>query len=120
MMTDEALQQLWKTYQDAWSEVSPEERDRLLHASLAQDVAFTSPDSDERGIDRMVATIVAFHSKSPGAYFRSTLLRQQHGQLLSVWTMFDRNNLPLVNGHSYARFDEQQSRLTHLAGFWKL
>ena len=119
-MTDEALQHLWKTYQDAWSAVTPEERDRLLQASLAQDIAFTSPDSDERGIDRMVATITEFQSRFAGCYFRSTMLRQQHGQLLSAWTMFDRNDMPLVNGHSYARFDEQRSLLTYLAGFWQL
>ena len=118
-MTDEALQQLWKTYQDAWSDVSFEERDRLLRASLAEDVAFTSPDSDERGIERMVATITAFQSQFPGSYFRSTMLRQQHGQLFAAWTMFDRNDLSLLNGHSYARFDEHQRRLTYLAGFWK-
>ena len=119
-MTDDALQQLWKRYQDAWSATSPVERDQLLEASLAQDVAFTSPDSDEQGIDRMVAAIAAFQEQLPGAYFRSTLLRQQHGQLLSTWTMFDGQNLPLVNGHSYARIDEQTGRLTYLAGFWKL
>lgn len=119
-MTDDALQLLWKNYQDAWSTQSPIERDRLLQASLAQDVAFTSPDSDEHGLDRMTATIEKFQAQTPGAYFRSTLLRQQHGQLLSAWTMFSRNDLPLVSGHSYARFDEQQKRLTYLAGFWKL
>lgn len=119
-MTDEAVQQLWKTYQDAWSDISDEERKRLLEASLAQDVAFTNPDTEERGIDRMIAGIRDFQSRYNGGYFRSTLLRQQHGQLLSAWTLFDRNNMPLVNGHSYARFDEQQGRLTYLAGFWKL
>lgn len=119
-MTDEALQQLWKSYQDAWSDVSPEERSRLLQSSLAQDVAFTSPDSDERGIDQMIAVITAFQSQFAGYHFRSTQLRQQHGQLLSSWTMFDRDGLPVVNGHSYARFDERQARLTYLAGFWKL
>ena len=58
--------------------------------------------------------------KYSGCYFRSTLLRQQHGQLISAWTMFDRNDAPLINGHSYARFDEKQGRLTYLAGFWEL
>ncbi|WP_446741719.1 hypothetical protein [Silvibacterium acidisoli] len=119
-MTDETLHRLWNTYQHAWSDVPAEERDRLLRSSLAQDVAFTSPDSDDRGIDRMVATITEFQSQFNGCYFRSTLLRQQHGQLLAAWTMFDRNDVALVNGHSYARFDEQQGRITHLAGFWKL
>ncbi len=119
-MTDEALQHLWKTYQDAWADISPEEREQLLRASLASDVAFTSPDSDEHGIDRMITTITAFQARFTGGYFRSTLLRQQHDQLLAAWTMFDRDDVALVNGHSYARFDEQQGRLTHLAGFWKV
>lgn len=119
-MSDDALQQLWKTYQDAWSAELPAERDRLLRASLAQDVVFTSPDSDEQGIDRMAATIAAFQERLSGAYFRSTLLRQQHGQLFSAWTMFDGEDLPVVNGHSYARIDDQKGRLTYLAGFWKL
>ena len=119
-MTDKALQQLWKTYQDAWADISPEERRRLLEASLAPDVAFTSPDSNERSIDRMIAAITAFQAQYTGCYFRSTLLHQQHGQLLSAWTMFDRDGMPLINGHSYARFDEQQSRLTSLAGFWQV
>ncbi len=119
-MTDETLQTLWKTYQHAWSEVSPEQRLRMLQASVAQDVTFTSPDSDEQGIDQLVATIITFQEQLPGAYFRSTTLRQQHGQLFSAWTMFDRDDAPLVNGHSYARFDGQGGRLTFLAGFWKL
>ena len=119
-MTEEAVQQLWKRYQDAWSERSPEERDRLLEASLAPDVAFSSPASDERGMDRMVATITAFQTRMPGAYFRSTLLRQKHGQLVSAWTLFDGNDMPVVNGHSYARFNEGGDRLAFLAGFWKV
>ena len=119
-MIDETVQQLWKTYQDAWAARLPAERDRLLEASLAADVAFTSPDSDEHGRDRMVATIEAFQSQFAGCYFRSTLLHQQHGQLLSAWTMFGKDDSPMVNGHSYARFDEQAGRLTYLAGFWKL
>ena len=68
----------------------------------------------------MVATIAAFQAQCPGYYFRSTLLRQQHGQMLSMWTMFDGSDMPIVNGHSYAHFNEQQGRLTYLARFWKL
>ena len=119
-MTDEALQQLWKTYQDAWADIPQDKRSKLLEASLAHDVAYTNPDGEERGIESMVANVMAFQTQYNGCYFRTTLLRQQHGQLLSAWTMFDRNDAPLVNGHSYARFDEQQGRLTYLAGFWKV
>ena len=119
-MTDQALQQLWKTYQDAWADISQSERSKLLGLSLAQDVVYTNPDGEERGVEGMVANITAFQAQYNGCYFRTSVLRQQHGQLLSAWTMFDRNDVSLVNGHSYARFDEQQARLTYLAGFWKV
>lgn len=119
-MTDEALQKLWNAYQGAWADIPAEERERLLRQTLTPDVAFTNPDADERGIERMITSINGFQQQYAGCYFRTTLLRQQHGQLLAVWTMFDRNDAPLVNGHSYARFDVQEGRFTHLAGFWKL
>ena len=119
-MTDEALQQLWKTYQDAWADISQDERSKLLKASLTQDVAYTNPDGEERGMEGMIANITAFQAQYNGCYFRTTLLRQQHGQLLAAWTMFNRSDAPLVNGHSYARFDEEKGRLTYLAGFWKV
>ena len=119
-MTDEVLQKLWNTYQRAWADIPAEEREQRLRETLTPDVAFTNPDADERGIERMIASVNEFQKQYAGCYFRTTLLRQQHGQLVAVWTMFDRNDVPLVNGHSYARFDDQKSRFTQLAGFWKL
>ena len=119
-MTDEALQQLWMTYQDAWSQEDTAKRTQLLRASVSEDVVFTSPDNDDQGLDRISDVITGFQSRFPGAYFRGTRLFQQHGELLSAWTMFSRDHAPLINGYSHARFDEQQGRLTHLAGFWKL
>lgn len=119
-MTDEALLKLWNTYQSAWAEIPTQERERRLRDTLTPDVAFTNPDADERGIELMIASVDEFQQRYPGCYFRTTLLRQQHGQLVALWTMFDRNDVPLVNGHSYARFDVQKCQFTQLAGFWKL
>lgn len=119
-MTDEALQQIWKSYQDAWSDVPAERSAELLRATLSDDIAFSNPDSEGRGIEDMIAHVQEFQKQYPGCYFRSTLLRQQHGQLLAPWTLFDRNDAPLVNGFSYGRFNEETNRFTQLAGFWKL
>lgn len=118
-MTDEALQKLWKIYQSAWADIPTQERDRRLREILTPDVAFTNPDAKDRGIERMIASVADFQQQYPGCSFRTTLLRQQHGQLLAVWTMFDRTDVPLVNGHSYARLDVQKGQFTQLAGFWK-
>jgi len=119
-MIDEALQQRWKTYQDAWSDVSSEERLGLLRSALAEDIPFSNPNDQDHGIERLAATIAEFQKDYPGGYFRNTLFRQQHGQFLVAWTLFDRNDVPLVNGHSYGTFDEDTGQITRLAGFWKL
>jgi len=119
-MTDETLQQRWKTYQDAWFDVTTEERLRLLRSVLIEDIPFSNPDDQDHGIERLAASIADFQQRTPGGYFRNTLLRQQHGQLLVAWTLFDRNDVPLVNGHSYGTFDENTGQITRLAGFWKL
>ncbi|MDE1161411.1 MAG: hypothetical protein PW792_05620 [Acidobacteriaceae bacterium] len=118
-MTEEALMQLWNTYSDAWSEKSAEKRGQMLAASLAQDVAFTSPDVDDRGVDQLEATMVAFQAEYVGYYFRTNMLRHQHGQLLIAWTLFDAQDAPLLLGNSYARLDEERGKIVRLAGFWK-
>jgi hypothetical protein len=118
-MTEETLQQLWKNYQDAWSDIATAERERLLRSSVAEDVVFTSPNADGRGFDELLPHIAQFQAQFPGAYFRSNRLLEQHGQLLSEWTMFNRDGSEFLTAHSYAQFSAQ-GRLTFLAGFWKL
>lgn len=118
-MTEEALQQLWKSYQDAWADVSVNERERLLRASVAEEVVFTSPNANGRGLGDLVTHIADFQQQFPGAYFRGNTLIEQNGQLLSEWTMFNRDGSEFLTGHSYAQLNDA-GLLTHLAGFWKL
>ncbi len=117
-MTDDALQAVWTTYQDAWAAIPNEERERLLRASVAEDVVFTSPNAEGQGMERLLEHIAEFQRHFPGAYFRSKPVVQQHGQMLSEWTMFARDGSATLTAHSYARFNEA-GRLTWLAGFWK-
>ena len=117
--TLDTLQKLWKNYQDAWADISPSERERLLRASTAEDVVFTSPNAKGQGFGNLLAHIADFQTQFPGAYFRNNRLFEQHGQLLSEWTMFNRDGSEFLTAHSYAQCNDG-GRLTHLAGFWKL
>ncbi|MGI4757911.1 MAG: nuclear transport factor 2 family protein [Janthinobacterium lividum] len=118
-MTEENLQQLWKSYQDAWADIPADERELLLRASVAEEVVFTSPNANGRGFSDLVMHIADFQRQFPGAYFRSNRLIEQNDQLLSEWTMFNRDGTAFLTAHSYAQFNAA-GRLTHLAGFWKL
>ncbi len=117
-MTEEKLQQLWKNYQDAWADISTDERERLLRASVTEDVIFTSPGANGRGFGDLLTHIAEFQQQFPGASFRSNQLLEQNNQLFSEWTLSDRGGSPLLTGHSYAQFDDG-GHLTKLAGFWK-
>ena len=116
-MTLETLQQIWKTYQDAWADIAVDERERLLRQSVTDDVIFTAPPYEGQGLGNLVKHMEQFQEQVPGAHFKSNKLLTQHGQLLSEWTMYNKDGSELLTSHSYARFNEQ-GRLTHLAGFW--
>ena len=118
-MNTEALQQLWKSYLDAYSDVPANERERLLRQSVTDDVVFTGPQENDKGFDKLVQHIGQFQKKSPGAYFESNNLLTQHGQLLSEWTLHKKDGTKIATGHTYARLNEQ-GRLTHLAGFFQV
>ncbi|WP_263381292.1 hypothetical protein [Granulicella arctica] len=118
-MTEENMQQLWKNYQDAWADISLAERQRLIRASVAEDVVFTNPSTKGQGLQNLLTNIGEFQTQFPGAYFRSNRLLEQHGQLLSEWTMFNKDGSEFLTAHSYACFNDEE-RLTYLGGFWKL
>ena len=111
------LQQLWKAYLDAYSEMATDERERLLRQSVTDDVVSTNPTGEVQGLANLMEHIRQFQQKSPGAYFNSNTLLAHHGQLLSEWTMFKKDGAKITTAHTYARLNGQ-GRITHLTGFF--
>ena len=116
-MTIDALHRLWKSYLDAYADITAAERARLLRQSVTDDVTFTSPTAEGRGFGDLVEHVGQFQKQFPGAYFRSNNLLTHHGQLLSEWTLHAKDGAALRTAHTYARLNEQ-GRLAHLAGFF--
>jgi hypothetical protein len=112
------IQKLWATYSNAWRDVSSEERGHLLKSSVTDDVTFTAPDTNGRGVADLTSMLEEFQRTYSGAYFDTTVLIVQNNQLLATWSMLDRTGAVLLNGNSYARWDEEE-RIVHLAGFWQ-
>jgi hypothetical protein len=116
-MSKSNMEQVWKDYLDAYGNVSPEERKRLLRQSVSDDVVSANPAEESQGLDNLVAHVEQFQQRLPGAYFKSNKLFVHHGQLLSEWTLYKSDDSALRTAHTYARFNEQE-RLTHLTGFF--
>jgi len=86
---------------------------------VEEEVAFSNPDTQGKGLGDLTVHIEDFQRQFPGAWFRGNKLIVHHGQLLAEWTMFNGDGTEFLTGNSYARFDET-GMLTELAGFWKL
>jgi hypothetical protein len=117
-MNTDTIEQLFKSYLDAYADIAPAERERLLRQSVSDDVVFTNPTGDGKGFSNLIEHIEGFQKRAPGGYFRSSQLLTHHGELLAEWTLYRNDGSEFLTGHTFARLNEQ-GRLTHLAGFFK-
>ena len=108
----------FESYLGAFAEQSAEKREEMLRSNVAEDIAFSNPGVDGRGLHNLLAHIVRFQEKYPGSYFRINWFLQQHGQVLAEWSQINPDGSELVTAHSYARLNET-GRISHFAGFWK-
>ena len=109
----------WNTYQAAWSDISSEERKKLLHSSVAQDAIYSDPGSECHGLDELSVRIEASQKKYPGASFRNEKFLEHHQQGLFSWKMHDAHGKLIAVGTSYARFGSD-GLLAQMTGFFEL
>lgn len=118
-MTDTKLRLLVETYLAAFATASPAEQERLLRASVAEQIAYSNPGASGHGLSSLLAHIGGFQRKFGGGSFRLNWLRCQHAQGLAEWTQLDQLGRELLTAHSYVRVNEA-GQITHWAGFWSL
>lgn len=116
-MTANDFRTSFENYLAAFATPSLAEQERLLRASVVEEVVYTNPGVAGSGIRTLLAHIDGFQRKFPGGRFRLNWLRHQHGQGLAEWTQLTREGAELLTAHSYARVNEA-GRITHWAGFW--
>ncbi|OGX90853.1 nuclear transport factor 2 family protein [Hymenobacter coccineus] len=116
-MTDNEFQTLVEQYLTAFAAPSLAEQQRLLRASVAEEVVYTNPGVSGRGLSSLLAHIDGFQQKFPGGSFRLHWVRHQHQQALAEWTQLDQQGAALLTAHSYVQVNEV-GQITHWAGFW--
>lgn len=117
-MNIDKIQQAWKSYLDAYGDVPATERERLLKCSVSEEVSYTNPTGEGRGLNALLEHTVNFQKQMPGAYFVSNKLITHHGELLSEWTMYREDGAAVATAHTFARINEQ-GLLTYMAGFFE-
>ncbi len=108
----------FETYQSAWAiGVSPDERQRLLRKSVAEDSLYQDPGTTCHGHGELTAKIEDANRKGPGATFRNDSFLTHHDKAVVTWTMFDGAGEEYAKGASYVQFGAD-GRLTHMTGFY--
>src|SRR5882757_5176356 len=102
-MNDPAHLKTWNVYQSAWGPV-------------ADDILYTDPVSQVRGLGPLVARIGQSQERFAGAYFRNDSFLEHHDQGLFQWTMYTKNGDVFVRGTSFGHFG-LDGRLVQATGF---
>ncbi len=94
-------------YLAAWSNVTDNERARMLRDSLTQDVVFANPLQTRRGIEDVIAHLRGFQSRSPSGSFRMNNMLGWADHALAEWQLMQGDGTPGFSGFDALRFNEQ-------------
>jgi len=118
-MNSEIHLKTWIVYQRAWGPVHESEREELLRSSVSEDILYTDPSSQTRGLKELMARIAQSQAKFAGAYFNNDSFLEHHVHGLFRWTMYDRDGEVFVRGTSFGRFGSD-GRLVQATGFFEV
>jgi SnoaL-like domain len=79
----------YETYLSAWSPIPDDERVKLLHESLSQDIVFTNPTQTRRGLADVAVHLQGFKQRSPGGSFRMNEMLGWENHGLATWQFVD-------------------------------
>lgn len=116
-MTKDAVEKIWKDYLKSYSDVSSDERQQLLQATVSEDIISSNPGEESRGLEAVIAHVNQFQQRMPGAYFTLNKLFFHHDQVLAEWTLFKSDATPLRTAYTYGLFNDQ-AKLKQLTGFF--
>ena len=74
---------MFENYLEAFSGQPAELRERTMRSSVAEDVFFSNPGVNGRGLDNLLSHMSLFQQRFPGGRFPIDWSRQQHGQVLA-------------------------------------
>lgn len=105
-MADERVT-TYDSYLTAWHAVPDEERRRLLHDSVTDDVVFANPMQTRVGLDDVVKHLEGFQQRTPNARFELLTMLGWENNALATWQFVDAEGRPGFTGYDVLHFDDQ-------------
>jgi hypothetical protein len=97
----------YETYLSAWSAIPDDERVKLLHESLSQDIVFTNPTQTRRGLADVAVHLQGFQQRSPGGSFRMNEMLGWENHGIATWRFVDAQGQPGFWGYDVLAYDGQ-------------
>ncbi|MFT3664732.1 nuclear transport factor 2 family protein [Piscinibacter sp.] len=114
-----ALEHLIDTYCDGWSAPTPEERERLIRATLADDATYCDPRADDLPVPDLLAHISGVQAKRPGAkVVRTSAVDVHHGFARFHWHVVLPDGTTLPEGLDVVELSPDGKRIQHVLGFF--
>ena len=105
IMTDKRVA-TYDSYLAAWHAVSDEERRRLLHDSVTDDVIFTNPMQTRVGLNDVVRHLEGFQQRTPNAKFVLVTMLGWENNALATWQFVGADGKPGFTGYDVLHFDD--------------
>ena len=116
-MTKGAVEQVWKNYLEAYGNLPAQDRQRLLAASVSNDVVSINPRDETQGLENLVVHVEQFQKLLPSSYFKMNSLKLHHEQALIEWTLYKADGTAVTTAHTYGVLNDE-GRLKKLIGFF--
>lgn len=101
-MSSEAVA-LYKQYAKAFAPMPALERQQILDATVATDVVYRTPFTENMGHDIILQDIATFQAKFPGGSFTLYSASEHHDVALMEWQLILADGTPAVRGHDAVR-----------------
>ncbi len=115
-MQPEIMRSTWDVYAKAWSNISAEERQRLLNESVSKACVYTDPRALCHGHAELTAHIQSFQKMVPGGGFETEAFTMHHNHALAHWRTVDASGAALPSGVDALVYDDE-GLLVQITGF---
>jgi len=119
MESEQEVEKVWQAYSDAWTDITVEDRVRLLSESVSEDVKLVAPDGIGHGKEELLVRLVDFQKTFPGASFQTKNFITHHDRSLADWNMVAKDGSVILSGYSVGHY-KAEGKLSEITGYGRV
>lgn len=115
---EQDVEKVWQAYSEAWTDITVEDRLRLLSENVTEDVVLIAPDGVGHGREELLTRLADFQKTFPGASFQTKNFISHHNRSLADWNMVAKDGSVILTGYSVGHYNAD-GKLSEITGYWR-